>query len=401
MKQIQVEVRPGSWYGSPYFKLEFWGYGERKVVSTGTIDEKEARHQRDEWREQIRKGFDPFDRAAPIFELYGERWLAMKAQRREPSTLESYRQGIHEASKVIGHLPLNRITRQEAREVASELSRGSSRSESRVKALLAGVRGMFAHAVSEYDAVTSNPFTNVGLLVEDLYPRKWTESDDAEAAVPFSEEEERRLLACVRSRDLSDYVVVLFGLRAALRESEIMSLHWTDLDRPGHRGWVRRKWSRGRVGPTKSKTSRRIFRITPDLEAALSELWTFQTRRALELGVDQPEALFPARMSKRGTIPYQSGRNFGARFIRDLEKAGIPRVTRAPFHRCRHTWATRLLSRDGRLIFQVSKALGHSDIRITYATYGHLVQTPDFDQAVDALELPRSAPYLSEGESAK
>ena len=75
-------------------------------------------------------------------------------------------------------------------------------------------------------------------------------------------------------------------------------------------------------------------------------------------------------------------RNFMRRHFRPaVERAGLPEALR--FHDLRHTFASLLLA-DRTPIEVVSRILGHSSIRVTMDTYGHL-RDDAFDAYMDAL----------------
>jgi len=66
-------------------------------------------------------------------------------------------------------------------------------------------------------------------------------------------------------------------------------------------------------------------------------------------------------------------------FYKCLEKAGLRRIR---FHDLRHTFATLLLQ-NGESLAYVKDQLGHSSIRMTVDTYGHLVPgVPDHKQTL-------------------
>ena len=79
-------------------------------------------------------------------------------------------------------------------------------------------------------------------------------------------------------------------------------------------------------------------------------------------------------------------------FYKCLEKAGPRRIR---FHDLRHTFATLLLQ-NGESLAYVKDQLGHSSIRTTVDTYGHLVpganrqavnKLPSLDES-DPIKLP-------------
>jgi integrase len=77
-------------------------------------------------------------------------------------------------------------------------------------------------------------------------------------------------------------------------------------------------------------------------------------------------------------------RKFSKRFAEYLRKAGVePRVNK-PFHRCRDTFASELLS-NGTARWLVSEWLGHTEERTT-KRYGTWIPTQSNVSAVDTLD---------------
>jgi len=80
-------------------------------------------------------------------------------------------------------------------------------------------------------------------------------------------------------------------------------------------------------------------------------------------------------------------------FYRVFEKAGLRRVR---FHDLRHTYAS-LLIQNGESLACVRDRLGHSSIKLTVDTYGHLIPGAN-RQAVDRLDDAARNPDATENE---
>jgi len=80
-------------------------------------------------------------------------------------------------------------------------------------------------------------------------------------------------------------------------------------------------------------------------------------------------------------------------FPKCLQKAGLRRIR---FHECRHTFAS-LLIQNGESLAYVKEQLGHSSIKITVDTYGHLVPGAN-RQAVNRLPSLGGVPTLKQKE---
>ncbi len=104
--------------------------------------------------------------------------------------------------------------------------------------------------------------------------------------------------------------------------------------------------------------------------------------------------MFPTKFLSAADLNGQA--RFADRFVEALARANVPRRGAIPFHRLRHTFASELLAR-GTPLFRVSRWLGHSAIKLTADTYGHLVPDEGDHAEIDQLDHSpsRSVPILS------
>ena len=177
-----------------------------------------------------------------------------------------------------------------------------------------------------------------------------------------------QLLQAVKGDPLE--IPVRLACFLGLRRSEILGLRWRDVDL--HSGQLSIRWVRTTVGsrvvekPPKTSDSCRTLSIAA-LDDLLELLWTLHAQRVrtgmpcspddfLLLGINgQP--LHPNLMTTALTT-----------FVR---RNGLPPIT---FHGLRHTFAS--MANDARVpMYQISRAMGHSNPNITQRIYTHL-----FDQ---------------------
>jgi integrase len=154
-----------------------------------------------------------------------------------------------------------------------------------------------------------------------------------------------------------------FQLLAAtgLRVSEAIALQWQHLELDGSSPHVkvRRGIVRGKVGPLKTRHSRRDVPIGHELVRVLRK-----HRDASEWHGDDD----PVFATTTGTIIAPN--NLSRRVLKPAaEEAGAPW---AGFHTFRHTCAS-LLFASGRNAVQVQRWLGHHSAAFTLATYVHLL----------------------------
>ena len=205
---------------------------------------------------------------------------------------------------------------------------------------------------------------------------------DREEIDPLTAEEANRLIEAAAGDRLE--AVYIVAIHTGLRQGELLSLRWEDLDLEADALRVRRTLTRTKgtysVGEPKTKKSRRTVRLTTGAVAALRGHLERQLEEIDRLGsLYQPGGLVFA--SETGGIINPSNlRNRS--FAKLLRRAGLPADTR--FHDLRHTCATLLLSRNVNPKV-VSEMLGHATIAITLDTYSHVL--PDMqEKAAIALE---------------
>jgi integrase len=171
----------------------------------------------------------------------------------------------------------------------------------------------------------------------------------------FSQTELARLIGNIDNADIHD--VALFAVNTGLREMEIISLTWDQID------FVRKVVILSNQNHV-TKSSR--VRNVPLNKTAMDVLMQ--------------------RKATGGTLvfTYKGNRihqnHFSGKFKKYIIKAGLnPKYN---FHSLRHTFASWLVQ-AGVSIYEVSKLLGHADIKTTQI-YAHL-RSDDLKRAVDLL----------------
>lgn len=172
----------------------------------------------------------------------------------------------------------------------------------------------------------------------------------------FSEEELNRLLATIDNEDLTD--LIRFAVNTGLRQSELISLRWKQINFRDNYLILDNNSS-----VTKSKKVRAI----PLNLTALQILTDRQIRMKSEFIFT-----YLGQPIKQQFISHK--------FNKLIKRAGLN--NRLNFHSLRHTFASWLVQK-GVSIYEVSKLLGHSDIRVTQI-YAHL-SSDNLRNAVDLL----------------
>ena len=184
----------------------------------------------------------------------------------------------------------------------------------------------------------------------------------------YGREEFQRLLDTIREPWLRD--VVLFAAVTGMRQGEILSLRWDQVD------------FRARVVRLRSSAS-------------------FKTktgkRRSVPLGDTAIQVLRAREASHGSEIVFTlRGRPLMRRWVttklrRYVREIGLDR--RLNFHSLRTSFAS-WLALDGVSIYQISKLLGHSDVKITQENYAHL-EPAELHDVVDRITFPFSRPPLN------
>ena len=223
-------------------------------------------------------------------------------------------------------------------------------------------RSCLSHAVGKGD-LPSHPMRGV------KRPRH-----DAPDVRPFTADELARLLPAADAQPSGERlgVYVRLLLTSGLRQGEANALDWPAIDL--QRGTVRvvaSQADRNRtLGPPKSKAGKRTVPLTPDTANRLAA----------------------HRDRQRGAGLFGAGRTFttddGKPLARNVLHPTWRRVCRDAgveprgLHHLRHTYATRLLV-AGVPLHEVSRLIGHADVRMTLDAYAHAM--PDtLDRARDA-----------------
>jgi integrase len=149
------------------------------------------------------------------------------------------------------------------------------------------------------------------------------------------------------------YPVVLLALSTGMRQGEILSIRWKDVD-----------FERKRIvlHDTKNRSSRQV----PLVGAAEEELKAMlQVKKAAKVRTLQSLGdahIFPGRID--------GSRNIRAAWDSAIKKA---KITNFRFHDCRHT-AASYLAMNGATLLELSEILGHKTLAMV-KRYAHLTDS--------------------------
>lgn len=228
------------------------------------------------------------------------------------------------------------------------------------------IRRVLNHALLEDEIITKNVANRIALPE----PEKDIDYDpDDELVKVLSKDEIVKLEDAAANSPHGNLVAV--ALRTGMRREELLALTWDCIDEKEGTIFIKKalSWTTAtgyRVKPTKNKQKRKI-EATPEVFAAFARQSKLLAAHKLRLGEHYRKDLNLVFCSEIGHYYHP---NMPTRwFPKFCEDIGITRFT---FHCLRHTHASHLLA-SGEDISFVSRRLGHSDIKITYNTYFHLI----------------------------
>lgn len=283
------------------------------------------------------------------FDAWADQWLA--GLERRTNTVRGYTSTMVRGKAAFGQKRVRRITVEDLRALMTAMRADGLSDSTRAKHLRV-LGACFASAIeSGYAGV--NPC------------RRLTRGERPQAgkreSAYFERDELRRLFEHVEAGVYR--TLFLTALKTGMRLGELLALTWADVDLSETVIRVRRSYTDGSIGPTKSG-ERRSVDLTEELVELLGEWWG-------ELGgPDDDRLVFPG--------PTKSGYLNVATVARELYEAmsaaEVPRIgptgEKRTFHSFRHTSAKAALE-HGLSITWLQRRLGHASITITIDRYGH------------------------------
>ncbi len=278
----------------------------------------------------------------------------------EAGTLQGYPSEIRFWQQQVGGVRLQKLSRQHVQSAVND----------------AVAAGRKANTVRNHRAVLRaalNYAKDLELVEQNVAEHAKLPKADTMEIEPLTKAEVAQFIAAV-----ADDTLLLFTILTGCRQSEVLGLRWPDLDLDACSVTVRRKLYRKlgawHEGQPKSRTSRRVVSILPELAEALKAHRVRQVAERLLAGPmwQGSDLVFCDAFGQ----PLH-GSTITRRLKRVLKAAGLPDKT---FHQLRHSHATALLSL-GVPLEVIRKRLGHSDRRTT-DIYAHVV--PELEREASA-----------------
>jgi integrase len=300
-------------------------------------------------------------RTGTTFKDAAEEWLRYVEhdRKRRPSTVRDYRNCLQrDLLPEFGDAPLEQITTDwvdafRARLVAEERLSGRT-----INKLLVMLHGIFRRAMRVY-GLLGNPAAAV-----DRQPVR--RSGDFDVLSPGEVKALAR--AAESGQDAALFVTAAY---TGLRQGELRALRWYDVDFKKRLVHVRRGYTHGVLGPTKSGRVRSVPLID-EVAKVLEEL------AERDLFTAPEDLVFPNIVGK----PLDDTK-LRRRFYAALDRAGLKRIR---FHDLRHSFGT--LAVQVFPLTDVKAYMGHADIQTTMIYVHHV-------PAADAAERLQRAIYAS------
>lgn len=322
-------------------------HGKRRLKTLPEgISKKEARKVVREIEAQVERGMYLPKSRIPVFSEVAEDWLKYKKPNIRHSTFEQYRGHVrNHFTPYFGNTKINQINFSAIEKfIAHATAQGVI--PPTLKKLLITLGGILKYAVRK-KFCEYNP-------VSEIEKPKATKRKQVDFLRP---EEVRALFE--HAKDQKFRALFTLAVLSGMRQGELLGLEWTDIDWFNCQVHVRRTYNHGRLYEPKSETSRRAIDLGPSVMAELKK-WK------LGCPPNELDIVFPNEAGKHMDTNGLLKRNFQAA----LRRAGL-RKTR--FHDLRHTYASLLIDQgEHPKYFQVQ--MGHSSIKVTMDTYGHLMK---------------------------
>jgi integrase len=327
-----------------------------KTLPKGTT-KKQAREFLREIENKLDKGvFIPFNKI-PSFSEIADNWLENKKQNIRHSTLKQYsgHLGAH-LKPYFKDMPINKVGYEQVIGFLSHCHE-SGVTVSTTKKILINLGAIMTFAV-RMRYIDHNPVRDVEK------PRgKSVHEDNSEIEI-MTPGEIRLFLDA--APDMKHKTLFMAAVSTGLRQGELLGLKWTDIDWFNNQIYVKRTYNHFRFYEPKTKKSKRKIDLPPQMIEQF-KLWN---RECMKNDLD---LVFPNETGG----PMAALNMYNRKFLPALKKAGLKKYK---FHSLRHSYASLLID-QGENIKYIQHQMGHSTIKVTMDTYGHLLKDVNKDAA--------------------
>jgi len=354
--KVSLQIKGNKYYAVLYGKFGDDTKAKHKWVSTGIAADKGNKRKAEEKANDIlADAIIKIKNPKITFTAFIDKWYELKVTTTEHTTLDTYRYIIdaHMIPYFIGNIeeikPIDIIEYYN-----SKLDTQSHSSLQKHKQIL---NTIFNDAV-KLDVIDKNPAQNINI------PK--SQKADKEKEVLLTPDEAKRLLNVFKSERL--YPIVYTCLVYGLRRSEVLGLKWSaidfDKDTLAINHTVVQNKEIIRKDDTKSKTSKAVFDLVPDVKEILLKIKAEQIslEKTLE-DYQKSDYVFTKENGELYRPDYIS-----KKFKKILKANNLPIMR---FHDLRHSTASIMFD-NGNDIEAIKIWLRHSDISTTSNIYTHI-----------------------------
>jgi integrase len=329
---------------------------------------------------------------SPTVKEAGTLWIKRcKEKQLEAMTIKGYEEHCElHIYPFIGAKKLSDLTVPAVNGFSDQL-RDAGRSAAMIKKIVRSLGSIFKEARRRG---LSNVAPTVGLDLD------LPERDDPRPVIPTKVELQAIIAGATARNSLLWRALMLVAIFCGLRASELRGLRWADVDFEAHLiNVTQRADASHAIGKLKSKAAYRSLRLSTLVLNALREWKLSCPKGDLDL-------VFPNGLGKVESYSNLIDRGFGLIQIAAnvtmlvpvtndagkplINDAGDPVMRETPrygLHALRHACAS-LWIEQGHNPKQIQKLMGHSSIKVTFDTYGHLFVDNEADQrAAEGVEL--------------
>lgn len=355
----------GTW--TARIQVGFKDDGKPKIKAFYGKQRKDVVKKLDRFKEVLKDGLVDED-TLPDFDVYISEWLYnVKANDLKDQSFDRLESTINNhIIPTVGHLKLNEINDVIVQtELINKKVKVLELSYSSVKKIYDALNACFKYAVSRRD-LRYNPMNTVTLPKQINFETKEIEI--------FTDEEIEKIIN-VANLSYSNGVLkyrngwgIVLMIYTGMRVGEALALKWTDFNANDNTISVVKNLTMIK-NRDKDATTKYKLKINDTVKTKKSERIVPLSKRALEAISHLKETSSNYIISTRDGNPVRP-RNLQNTLDDMLKDAGIEHKSH---HVTRHTFAS-MLFRKGADVKTVSELLGHSDTRITYDTYIHLIK---------------------------
>ncbi len=302
---------------------------------------------------------------------YLKKWLEVIEGTIQPTTYASYKKAVY--AQIIPYFTKNKSSLQNlnGNDVTLFLKylrrngncRGGGLSMKSIK-IYRGVLSKALNDAMRQDMIPRNPVQNSMLPASTI--------EEVTVHDTYTLAELQTLLSSAKKNDGAIYLFLVLVAMTGCRKGEILGLTWDNVDFENQTIAI----VQNRTGDTKdliysvkrvkTKTSNRIIYVSDELTELLKKEKAVQEENQRLFGKQYQLGLDAVIRNADGSLP--SPNHINEKVYKAMKRAGVKKIT---VHELRHTYATICYEELEMDIKDISRMLGHSELRTTQNIYIH------------------------------